>query len=580
MRNLLTLKEYFIEHRWKLAIGVFSLVMVDGLQLIIPRVIKWAIDDLTQGGISRSHLLRYSAYIMAIAIGIGIFRYFWRFFIMGTSRRIEEALRNRLFRHYQSLPFSFFNNYKTGDLMAHATNDIKAVQRAVGMGFVILTDVLVLGTAAIGFMLYISPKLTLFALMPAPLLISFVLRFGRMLHRRFERVQASFSSLTERVRENLSGMRVVKAYVQESNERERFSQASSDYVEKNMQLVRIWGAFFPLIMFFANLGVAIVLLFGGRQVILNYISVGDFVAFIYYLDILIWPMMGIGWVTNLLERGSASMGRINRILQTAPEIEYSPGDVEIRGKIEFKDLTFSYDQGTPPVLQGINLSIQPGECVAIVGRTGAGKSTLVSLIPYLFDPGEGKLFIDGREIRSIPVKGLRRAIGYVPQDTFLFSDTIRENIAFGKLNVEEGRIHQVAQIAGIHQEILEFPQGYDSVIGERGVTLSGGQKQRLAIARALLIDPQILILDDALSSVDTDTEEEILQNLRQAIKGKTTIVISHRLSTIKDADRIFVLDEGKIVEEGTHQELLASGGLYSRIYKKQQIEEEFESYDS
>lgn len=576
MRNLLALKEHFIEHKWKLAIGIFSLMIVDGLQLIIPRVIKWAIDDLTRGGISRSYLIRYSLYIMTIAFGIGLFRYFWRLFIMGTSRRIEEALRNKLFRHYQSLSFGFFNNHKTGDLMAHATNDIKAVQRAMGMGFVILTDVLVLGTASIGFMLYISPRLTLFALMPAPLLVFFVLKFGGMLHRRFEKVQASFSILTERVRENISGMRVVKAYVQENNETDRFSQVNKDYVNKNMNLVRIWGAFFPLITLFANLGVAIVLLLGGPQVILKSISMGNFVAFIYYLDILIWPLMGIGWVTNLLERGSSSMGRINRILQTESEIKDFSGDVEIRGKIEFKSLTFSYDRDSPPILKGVSLSIQPGEFVAIVGKTGAGKSTLVSLIPHIFDPEDGELYIDGQELRSLPLKGLRRFIGYVPQDTFLFSDTIKENIAFGKLDVEDERIYQVAQIAGIHQEITEFPHGYLSVIGERGVTLSGGQKQRLAIARALLIDPRILILDDAFSSVDADTEEEILKNLQQTIKGRTTIVISHRLSTVKDADKIFVLDQGEIVEEGTHQELIASDGLYSRIYRKQQIEEEIE----
>jgi len=576
MRNLLALKDYFIEHKWKLAIGIFSLMIVDGLQLIIPRVIKWVIDDLTWGGISRSHMIRYSLYIMTIAFGIGLFRYFWRLFIMGTSRRIEEALRNKLFRHYQFLSIGFFNNHKTGDLMAHATNDIKAVQRAVGMGFVILTDVLVLGTASIGFMLYISPRLTLFALMPAPFLVFFVLRFGGMLHMRFEKVQASFSILTERVRENISGMRVVKAYVQENNERDKFSQVNRDYVKKNMNLVRIWGAFFPLIMVFANLGVGIVLLLGGKQVILKSISMGNLVAFIYYLDILIWPIMGIGWVTNLLERGSSSMGRINRILQIESEIEDSSGDVEIRGKIEFKNLTFSYDRDSPPILKRISLSIQPGEFVAIVGKTGAGKSTLVSLIPHLFDPEDGKLYIDDQEIRSLPLKGLRRFIGYVPQDTFLFSDTIKENIAFGKLDVEDERIYQVAQIAGIHQEIMEFPHGYLSVIGERGVTLSGGQKQRLAIARALLIDPRILILDDAFSSVDTDTEEEILKNLQQAIKWRTTILISHRLSTVKNADRIFVLDEGEIVEKGTHKELIVSDGLYSRIYRRQQIEKEIE----
>lgn len=579
MKNLLALKEYYLKNRWWLILGFLSLVLVDGLQLIIPRVIKWAVDDLTAGGIVRAHLLRYAGYIAVIALGIGLFRYFWRYCIIGTARRIEEDLRNRLFGHLQTLSCSFFNRTKTGDLMARATNDINAVRMAAGIGLVVLTDIIVLGTASIGFMLYISPRLTLFALLPAPVLILIVVKFGSLIHKRFEEVQATFADLTERARENISGIRVVKAYVQESNEIGKFGGVSQNYVNKNMNLVRIWGAFFPMIMFFAHLGIAIVLLLGGRLVILNSISMGDFVAFAGYLEILIWPILGTGWVINLLQRGAASMGRISRILQEKPDIADSPSVIQlasIEGRIDFRDLSFSYDKGLPPVLEHISLTIEPGETVALVGRTGAGKTTLVNLIPRVFDPREGELFIDGKEIHTIPLKTLRGSIGYVPQDTFLFSDTLNENIAFGRLDAEDEETAKVTELVHMHDEVSDFADDLETVIGERGVTLSGGQKQRVAIARALLLDPPVLILDDCFSSVDTDTEREILKDLEPVIQRKTTILISHRISTVKRADRIYVLDGGGIVEQGNHEELLHLKGIYSSIYRKQQLEERME----
>ena len=578
MRSLFTLKDDFIKNRRWLILGFLSLVVVDGLQLIIPRVIKWAVDELTTLGIGRTHLLRYAGYIVAIALGIGFFRYFWRYFIMGTSRKIEEALRNRFFAHLETLSSSFFNQTKTGDLMARATNDINAVRMAAGMGLVVLTDIIVLGAAAIGFMLYISPKLTGFALIPAPILTLVVLKFSRLIHKRFEVVQETFGELTERARENIAGIRVVKAYVQEREEVNKFGEVSREYVDKNMRLVKIWGAFFPIIMLFANLALAIVLLLGGRLAVLNSISMGDFVAFTSYLEILIWPIIGLGWVVNLLQRGAASMGRINAILNTKPDIVDSPDVLtvqRIEGRIEFRDLCFSYD-GDESVLKHINLSVSPGETVALLGRTGAGKTTLVNLIPRLFEPNMGELFLDGKEIHRVPLKVLRRSIGYVPQDTFLFSDTLRENLAFGKLEADEQKLIEVAKLARIWDDIAQFPRGLQTVIGERGVTLSGGQKQRVAIARALLLDPPILILDDCFSSVDTDTEAQILKDLEPILKRKTTVLVSHRISTVKRADRIYVLDDGKIVEEGSHLKLLSLGGTYKNIYLKQQLEEEME----
>ncbi len=579
MGNFRTLKGYFVRHRWRLLAGLATLLVVDGLQLIIPQVIKWAIDDLTRGGIVQADLVKYGLYISGIALLIGFFRYFWRFMILGTARRIEEALRSRLFSHLQTLSLSFFQETKTGDLMAHATNDIDAVRMAVGMGLVAITDTLVLGTSAIVFMILIDPKLTLFAMVPMPFIALVTTRFSRLVHHRFEGVQASFSRLTEQVRESLAGIRVVKAFVQEEHENGKLGHIGEEYVGRNLRLIKVWGIFFPLIMLLANLGTVIVLWLGGMKTIVGTITAGGFVAFMTYLGILAWPMMALGWVINLIQRGSASMGRINKILNTQPEMADRPRlrpITKLEGKIEFRDLTFSYKPGLSPALKGITLQVNSGEFVAIVGRTGTGKTTLCNLIPRLFDPPDGHLFMDGREIHAIPIQPLRESIGYVPQDTFLFSTTIRENIVFGNPGASEGEIANAARISQIAEDIRTFPMGIETLIGEKGITLSGGQKQRIAIARAILLNPQIMILDDALSSVDTQTEEWIWNGLREISDGKTRIVVSHRLASIKEADKIIVLDDGEITEMGDHQSLLSMGGIYAEIYRRQQIEEELE----
>ncbi len=579
MGNFRTLKGYFVRHRWRLLAGLATLLVVDGLQLIIPQVIKWAIDDLTRGGIVQADLVKYGLYISGIALLIGFFRYFWRFMILGTARRIEEALRSRLFSHLQTLSLSFFQETKTGDLMAHATNDIDAVRMAVGMGLVAITDTLVLGTSAIVFMILIDPKLTLFAMVPMPFIALVTTRFSRLVHHRFEGVQATFSRLTDQVRESLAGIRVVKAFVQEEHENGKLGHIGEEYVGRNLRLIKVWGIFFPLIMLLANLGTVIVLWLGGMETILGTITAGGFVAFMTYLGILAWPMMALGWVINLIQRGSASMGRINKILNTQPEIADRPRLrplTKLEGKIEFRDLTFSYKPGLSPALKGITLQVNSGEFVAIVGRTGTGKTTLCNLIPRLFDPPDGHLFMDGREIHAIPIQPLRESIGYVPQDTFLFSTTIRENIVFGNPGASEGEIANAARISQIAEDIRTFPMGIETLIGEKGITLSGGQKQRIAIARAILLNPRIMILDDALSSVDTQTEEWIWNGLREISDGKTRIVVSHRLASIKEADKIIVLDDGEITEMGDHQSLLSMGGIYAEIYRRQQIEEELE----
>jgi ATP-binding cassette subfamily B protein len=450
---------------------------------------------------------------------------------------------------------------------------------AVGMGLVAITDTLVLGASAIVFMILIDPKLTLFAVVPMPFIALVTTRFSRLVHHRFESVQASFSRLTEQVRESLAGIRVVKAFAQEGYEKAKLDHIGEEYVGKNIRLIKVWGMFFPLIMLLANLGTVIVLWLGGMETILGTITAGGFVAFMTYLGILAWPMMALGWVINLIQRGSASMGRINKILNTQPEIadrQRLRPITQLEGKIEFRDLTFSYKPGSLPTLKGITLQVNPGEFVAIVGRTGTGKSTLCNLIPRLFDPPNGHLFMDGREIHAIPIKPLRESIGYVPQDTFLFSTTIKENIVFGNPEASEEEVANAARIAQIDEEIRTFPMGIETLIGEKGITLSGGQKQRIAIARAILLNPQIMILDDALSSVDTQTEERIWNGLGEILDGKTCIVVSHRLSSIKEADKIILLDDGEITEMGDHQSLLSMGGIYAQIYQRQQIEEELD----
>ncbi len=559
--------------------GVLALLLVDAMQLVIPRIIKRAVDDLTTGAGNRGDLLDYALFIAGLAAGIAVFRFAWRYLIIGTSRHIEEDLRNEIYAHLQRLSARYYSEHKTGDLMAHATNDLNAVRMACGFGVVALVDAMILGVAAIGFMLVLNVRLTGLALIPMPIIALFTLRAGKMLHRRFERVQEMFSDLTERVRESISGVRVVKAYVREDYELSRLADAGQEYIQKNIRLVRVWGAFFPFIMTLSSMSVVIIIYFGGRQVMLGTISTGDLVAFTSYLAILTWPMMAMGWVVNIMQRGSASMGRINRILESEPEIKDAPDAVEpesIEGDVEFRDVTFRYEEDLEPALADVSFTVPAGGTLGILGRTGSGKSTIMNLLLRIYEAQEGEVLIDGIDVRKLKLSSLRGAIGYVPQDTFLFSDSIRENIRFGRPSAMEEEVREAARIAGVLEEIEDFPEGFDTTLGERGVTLSGGQKQRVAIARALLVDPAIVALDDALSSVDTATEERIQQGLSSALRARTSITVSHRISSIKHADEIIVLEDGRIIERGTHDELLAEHGLYADIYERQLLEAEMD----
>ena len=583
MKSFKTLKNDFIANRLQILIGLIALLIVDVLQLFIPRVIKYVIDDLTLGIISPSRLLLYGLEVLILALGIGSFRYIWRYFLLGTARRIEKALRDRLFIHLQTLSPSYFSHTKVGDLMAHATNDIDAVRMSLSLGVVFLMDTIILGVLTIFFMIFIHPKLTLFAILPMPLITLITLLFSRSIHHRFEILQKTFASLTERVREGIAGIRVIKAYVLEERETEKLSHLSQDYIQKNLNVTKVWGIFFPVILFFSNLSMAIVLYLGGKLTIFQSISTGDFVAFMSYLGLLAWPMMALGWAINVIQRGSASMDRLNRIFEETPEISDSSDVIRLgplKGRIEMRGLTFSPGNGGNPLLQDIHLTVEEGERMVVVGRTGSGKTILCNLVARILEPRQGYLFFDGIEIHEIPLEVLRKSVGYVPQDTFLFLDTIRENIAFGKLDATDKEIEEAARLAQINDEIMEFPEGTNTVIGEKGITLSGGQRQRIAIARAILMNPPIFILDDALSSVDIQTEERILEGLEKFLQGKTSILITHRIAPLRRADRIIVLEQGRVAEMGDHNTLLSKGGIYTDLYWQRQLEEELEKENS
>ena len=557
--------------------GVGSLLLVDFLQLLIPMVIKLAVDGLTSYQATSSRLLAYAGMVLTLGLGIVVFRFLWRRCLFGHSRQVEEALRNRLFAHLQTLPFSYFDRTNTGDLMAHATNDIQAVQLATGMGLVALTDTLVLGTAAIGFMLYINPTLTLISLLPMPFIALFARTISKAFHERFRNVQASFSRLTERARENLAGIRAIKAYTQEEAEVSRFDQSGKEYIAENLAMVKIGGLFSPMSLLLTNLSLALVLVVGGKLTILNTISTGDFVAFNSYLLLLTWPMMALGWMINLFQRGSASLGRIKTILDTPAEIDLKPEEMKqslTNGAIEGRGLSFTYPSTELPALEDVHLEIKSGQVVGIVGRTGAGKSTFCQLLPRLYDAPYGALFLDGEEIHRWPLAELRGALAVVSQDPFIFADTVRANICFGSPKASMEEIIQAAEAAHLLDEILALPQQFDTLLGERGVTLSGGQKQRLTLARALLLPAPLLILDDCFSSVDLETELVILGNLNHYFKGRTTIIASHRLEAMRAADVVFVLDQGRLLEQGTHDQLMATGGLYASLYRRQKLEDE------
>lgn len=580
LKNFLPLKEYFVRNRRVLVAGLLSLLAVDFLQLLIPMVIRGAIDALTTGKATSAVLLKSGGLILAIAGSMALLRYVWRHCLFGLSRKIEEGIRNRLYEHLQSLSVSFYHRTKTGDLMARAINDINAVRMATGMGLVALTDGVVLGVAAIGFMLYIDPSLTVISILPAPILIYFTRILTRRMSSGYERVQATFSELTERAREAFAGVRVVKAYHRESWTFGKIEKEGEKYIQENMNLAKTIALFSPMMVVFANLGLAIVIWFGGRLTILGHITTGDFVAFISYLNLLMWPMMAIGWVANMVQRGAASMRRLNRVFDEVPEIKDVGPAREIpaiKGRIEFRGVSIAYAGEERSAVKEVHFTIEAGRTVALVGKVGCGKSTLLQIIPRLFTVPRGAVFIDGIDVQDIPLKRLRQSIGFVTQEVIIFSDTIRNNVLFGREGVPEEALVQALKTAEIYEEIMALDRGLDSLLGERGITLSGGQRQRLSIARAILTDPPILILDDALSMVDTRTEERILNQILQLRKGKTNLIVSHRISTISRAEWIGVLVDGELAETGEHQTLLQRGKEYARLYERQRLEQELET---
>jgi ATP-binding cassette subfamily B multidrug efflux pump len=571
--------DFVKRHKAKYIFGIIFVLVVDVLQMVLPRIIGQITDDMQNRTINKAMLLSYAGLILLVALLTMTFRYLYRIYIIGTEKKLEYELRKKLFDHMLTLSSKYYNTHKTGDLMAHATNDINAVRMAAGMGVLLLVDTVFLTISVIIIMLAtIDIRLTLIALSPLPLIAIFSMVFGKFIHKRFTQVQEAFSGLTERVQESLSGIRVVKAFVQERPVLEQFNAASQKSLEKNMRLARLWGIMFPLGQMVATLSYIIAFSYGGIQVINGHISLGEFIAFNTYLGLLIWPMMSFGWIMNIVQRGSASLDRINVILTAIPDIkDNDPLPIgSIEGHIEFENVSFSYNKKQEPVLKDININLEPGRTLAIIGETGSGKTSLVNLILRLYDISGGKLKIDGSPIDRIPLSTLRTSIGYVPQDSFLFSTSIRENIAFGVEKASIKEIEEAAKTAQIYDNIMDLPDGFDTIVGERGVTLSGGQKQRVSIARALIKDPKILVLDDSLSAVDTDTEERILQGLKVIMKDRTSIIIAHRISSIKHADEIIVLDNGQIVERGRHDRLIDLKGHYYSLYQKQLLEEELD----
>ena len=596
LERLKPLAPYLRRYRKNLAWGGVAVILYNTIKVLIPLVIGHAIDDM-QHGITEAKVVHHTLRLLVIAVLSAIFLYITRQVIIGASREIEFDLRNDLFSNLERQAPSFYHTHRTGDIMARTTNDLNAVRQLLGPAIMYSANTIVFTAAALPFMYRISPKLTFFAFVPLPIASVLVQYFGNRIHRRFERIQAMFSDISAKAQENFSGARLIRAFAQEDAEIASFETANLEYIKRSLHLVRLMAMLWPTLEFVLGLSLMITLLVGGHEVVSHRISVGQFTSFNVYMVQLTWPMIAVGWVVNLFQRGTASIVRIDELLKQQPAIaddpalihptniechpERSPkGEVEgpaslpaIAGEIEFRNLTFAYPDA-PPVLKDINLRIPAGSSLAIVGPTGSGKSTLVGLIPRLHDAAPGMVLVDGEPIRSYPLAHIRGQIGFVPQETFLFSDTIHQNIAFGRPEASQEQVQDAASIAHIATEILEFPKGFETMVGERGITLSGGQKQRTAIARAVIREPRILILDDALASVDTYTEERILNGLRQGMDTRTTVFISHRISTARNADQIAVLVAGRIAELGTHEELIARNGYYTSLFEKQRLEEE------
>lgn len=551
-------------------------------QVYIPMILKDSIDEL-KSNISFDKIIEYALIIVGVALIGGFFRFLIRTTIIIVSRRIEFDLRNDLWAHIQTLPTKFFQNNSTGNLMSHATNDISAVRMYIGPAVMYSVDTISKMTIVIVIMFSLNPLLTIYTLIPLPLLSYFVYKLSKKIHIKFTKIQEKFSELTTKAQESFSGIRVVKSYVREDNEIEHFTSLSKEYLKRNMDKVKVQALFMPLLFLITGVSVIIVMWVGGSMVINEQMTLGEIIAFIAYLGLLIWPVIAFGWVINIIQQASASMKRLLKLFAEVDDVEDNQATEntisEIKGEIEFRNVSFSYIADSSDVLKNISFKIKNGETLAIIGHTGSGKTTLINLIPRLFDVTAGEILIDGHNVKSIPKQVLRKSIGMVSQETFLFSDTLTNNIAFGLENVDEKIINNVAEISQIKKDIDTFSEGYNTILGERGITLSGGQKQRTSIARALAVNPKILILDDSFSAVDTNTEEEILKKLKEFMKGRTSIIISHRISTVKNADNIIVLDNGIIAESGSHNQLVSLNGIYADLNQKQLLEEELKELE-
>ncbi len=578
MGSFRRLKDFFFKHKWSYIFGIIWLLSVDAAQLAIPRILGNLTDDLEKNILDKSGIIKYVFYIILAGLVVAVGRYFWRMYIIGNSRKLEYHLRKQLFDHLLTLSPNYFNTHKTGDLMSHATNDISAVRRALGFGIIMLIDSLFLIILTLYMMINTtSLKMTIIAVFNLPIIILLTRNFGKTIYNRSRIVQGAFSNLTEITQESFAGIRVIKSFVQEDLVSEKFYQVNEDSLRKNLDLVKVSGSFRPLLQFVFSISLLITIYYGGKQVIVGNISLGNFIAFNSFLALLNWPTRALGQIINVLQRGAASMDRLNLILDEKSEILELNDAIdlnEIHGEIQFRNVSFKYPNSNYNALTDINFTVEKGKTLAIVGKTGSGKTTIVNLLLRLYDISQGEILIDDMDVKNLSLKTLRENIGYVPQDNFLFSQSLKDNIAFAfDEKVPDEKIYSAAKIAEVYDNIMKFPKKFDTILGERGVTLSGGQKQRTSIARAIIKEPPILILDDSLSAVDTETEEKILNNLKDSTKDITTIIISHRISTIQSAHKILFLDNGQIKERGTHEELLALDGLYRDLYEKQLLEE-------